>query len=76
MLNIIVNILMEYVDVEESSITEKTNPVTDLHLNSYDFICLIGRLENELGITIPERDLRSFVSLGDLDAYIREKMMQ
>ncbi|MEA4888655.1 MAG: phosphopantetheine-binding protein [Clostridiaceae bacterium] len=76
MLNIIINDIMEYVEIEESSITESTNPVTDLHLNSYDFISLIGRLESELGITIPERELRKLETLGDLDVYIREKMLK
>ena len=74
MLNIIVKNLIEYVDVEECEITEQTNPVADLHLNSYDFICLISKLESELGIEIPERDLRGFVTLGDLDDYIRAKL--
>ena len=76
MLNIIIKDIMEYVEIEESSLTESTNPVTDLHLNSYDFISLIGRLESELGIAIPERELRKLETLGDLDVYIREKMLK
>ena len=76
MLNIIIKDIMEYVEIEESSLTESTNPVTDLHLNSYDFISLIGRLESELSIAIPERELRKLETLGDLDVYIREKMLK
>jgi len=76
MLNIIVKDLMEYVDVDESMITEKTQPGTDLHLNSYDYISLVGRLEDDLGITISERDLRDMRTLGDLDEYIQKKMLQ
>jgi acyl carrier protein len=74
MLNIIVKNLVDYIDIDLDKITEKTNPVTDLNLNSYDFISLIGKLESELGIEIPERDLRSFQTLGDLDHYIKEKL--
>lgn len=76
MLNIIVKDLLEYVDVEESSITEKTKPASDLHLNSYDYICLVGKLEDDLGIQISESDLKGFTTLGDLDEYIQKKMLQ
>jgi len=76
MLAIIVKDLMEYVEIDESLITEKTQPVTDLHLNSYDYISLVGRLEDDLGITISERELRNMTTLGDLDEYIQKKMME
>lgn len=74
MLNLIINILTEYVDVDPATITEKTNPVADLNLNSYDFICIVGRVESELGISIPERELRKMETLGDLDSYIRANL--
>jgi acyl carrier protein len=66
---------MEYVEVEEKDLTEETNPVRDLHLNSYDFISIIGRLESELGIDINERELKNLETLGELDAYIKSKMI-
>ncbi len=74
MLNIIVKNLVDYVDIDAMRVSEKTNPVSDLNLTSYDFITLIGKLESELGIEIPERELRGFHTLGDLDLYIREKL--
>ncbi|HSP46607.1 MAG TPA: phosphopantetheine-binding protein [Clostridiaceae bacterium] len=74
MLNIIRNTIMEYVDVEEEKITEETNPVTDLSMTSYDFISVVGKLEDELGVEIPEREMRKFETLGDLDRYIRSRM--
>lgn len=74
MLNIINNLIKEYVDVTDDQLTPDTNPVTDLHLNSYDYISIIGRLENDLGIEISERDLRKIETLGELDIYIRSKM--
>lgn len=75
MLNIISNLIMEYVEVEEEDLHEETNPVTDLNLNSYDFISIIGRIEGELGIEIDERELRNLQTLGELDEYIRSKMV-
>ena len=76
MLNVIVKDLMEYVDIEESMINENTQPAVDLQLNSYDYICLVGKLEDDLGITIPETDLRKITTLGDLDEYVRAKLLK
>ena len=76
MLNIIVKDLLEYVDIDASLITESTRPATDLNLNSYDYISLVGKLEDDLGITIPECELRKFTTLGDLDDYVQKKMLQ
>lgn len=75
MLSIINNLIMEYVEVNEEDLHEETNPVTDLNLNSYDFISIIGRIEGELGIEIDERELRNLQTLGELDEYIRSKMV-
>lgn len=75
MLNIIANLIMEYVEVNEEDLTPDVNPIRDLHLNSYDFISIIGKLESELGIEIDERELRKMETLGELDEYIKSKMI-
>lgn len=74
MLNAIKNIILEYAEVDEAQLTENTNIITDLNLNSYDFISIIGKLEDEFGIEIPDRDIQGFETLGDVDNYLREKM--
>ncbi|MBQ2661691.1 MAG: acyl carrier protein [Clostridia bacterium] len=74
MFNVIRKALLEYVDVPESEITPETNVISDLNMNSYDFISLIGKLESELGIEIPERDLRQLDTVGSIDEYIRGKL--
>lgn len=74
MIGIISNLIMEYVDVDESQITRDTDPVRDLHLNSYDMMSILARIESDLGIEIKERDLRGLVTLGDLDDYIMSKL--
>lgn len=76
MLNIITKLIMEYVEVDESLITRETNPIKDLNLNSYDFISIIGKIESELGVEINERDIRKLETLGDLDDYIKAKMVK
>ena len=76
MLNIITKLIMEYVEVDESLITRETNPIKDLSLNSYDFISISGKIESELGIEINERDIRKLETLGDLDDYIKAKIVK
>ncbi|HQY99290.1 MAG TPA: acyl carrier protein [Propionicimonas sp.] len=74
MLGAITNLVKEYADVDPAELTRQTDPVRDLHLNSYDMMSLIGRLEADLGVEISERDVRRLVTLGDLDDYIRAKL--
>lgn len=74
MLNAIKNIILEYAEVDADALTEDTNIVSDLNLNSYDFISIIGRLEQEFGVEISDRDIQKFETLGDVDKYLREKM--
>lgn len=74
MLSYIRKSLMEYVDVEESSITEDTRFVADLNLNSYDIISLVGKAENDLGIEIPDVAIRDLMTVGDMAEYLKNKL--
>ena len=74
MLSIITNTILEYVEIDADSLTRETNPVTDLQLNSYDLMCIIGEIEADLGVRVNERDLRGLTTLGDLDEYLRSRL--
>jgi len=74
LLGAITNLVKDYADVEADQLTRATDPVRDLHLNSYDMMSIIGRLESDLGVEIAERDVRRLVTLGDLDDYIKAKL--
>jgi acyl carrier protein len=74
LLGAITNLVKDYADVEDDQLTRATDPVRDLHLNSYDMMSIIGRLESDLGVEIAERDVRRLVTLGDLDDYIKAKL--
>jgi acyl carrier protein len=76
MLPIITTVVREYADVPESEITRDTQPLRDLNLTSYDLMGVIGRLESELGVTVAERDVRLLVTLGDLDDYIKARVVR
>jgi acyl carrier protein len=76
MLPIITSVVREYADVPESAITPETDPLRDLDLTSYDLMGIIGRLESELGVSVAERDIRNLVTLGDLDEYIKARVVR
>ena len=74
MLDMIRKILLEYVDVPKESITEATDFVRDLHMNSYDFVSLIGQLEENLGIETPDDELQELHTVGDVVEYLKSKV--
>lgn len=73
MLDTVRDALIEYVDVPRESITEATDFVQDLHMNSYDFVSLVGQLEEVLGAEVPDDDLAGISTVGELVAYLDTK---
>ena len=57
MLDKLKEIIPEYVEVEPEKITPEARFVEDLHFNSYDFMSLLGELEEQLDVTIDEQDV-------------------
>ena len=74
MLSMIRKTIIEFVDIDEERITEETNFITDLNINSYDFANIIGRFEDNLGIEIPDRDLRKLETVKDVQEYLIKKL--
>ncbi len=74
MLSYIRKSLLEYVDTEESAINEQTRFVADLNLNSYDVISLVGKVEQDLDVEIPDGDIRGLMTVGDLTEYLKRKL--
>ncbi len=58
MINLIIKTIKEYVDVDENQITKDTNFLLDLHLTSFDIVSMVGELEDDLGIEIPDSMLK------------------
>lgn len=72
MFKLIVTIIQEYVEVDENEISESTRFIQDLHLTSYDIVSMIGQLESDLDIEIPDREIRDLETIGDLLEYIKK----
>ncbi len=71
MLEKIKSILCNYTDVNPLLITPECS-IKDLGLNSYDFMNIVVSCENEFSISIPDRDIHSLETVGDILAYLEK----
>lgn len=63
-------IIVNYVDVEESAITENARFIEDLGFNSYDFMSFLGEVEETFEITVEEEDVLKITTVGEAVKYI------
>lgn len=75
MFNLIIKTMKEFVDIDESKVNEDTHFILDLHLTSYDIVSMIGVLEDDLGVEIPDRKIRDLDTVGALVKYLEEKLV-
>lgn len=67
--------LSEYVDMPTDEITGDSKFIEDLGMNSFQFMSLLGDLEEEYDVMVDETEVRSLQTVGDACEYI-EKLMQ
>ncbi|MDY3792804.1 MAG: acyl carrier protein [Oscillospiraceae bacterium] len=72
MLEKIKELIVNYVDVNADDITEESRFVEDLGFNSYDFMSLLGELENEFDVTVDESDAIDIHTVGEAVKYLEE----
>lgn len=72
----IVNLVGDATKSETSAMTEKTNFVDDLNLDSLDMVELMMKMEDEFGIEIPEDDTEKLKTIGDVVSYLKTKDVQ
>ena len=65
-------LILNYVDVNPDDITEDSRFVEDLGFNSYDFMSLLGELENEFDVTVDESDAIDIHTVGEAVKYLEE----
>ena len=61
-------LILNYVDVDPESIKGDSRFIEDLGFNSYDFMSLLGELEETLGVTVDEQEI---VKLHTIDEAIK-----
>ena len=72
MIEKIKELICNYVDADPATITENSRFIEDLSFNSYDFMSMLGELENELGVTMDEEEILNLHTVGDAAAYLEK----
>lgn len=72
MLEELKEIICEYVDVNPEQITEEARFIEDLGFNSYDFMSMVGEIEEKFDIEVEEREVVKVKTVADAIKYIQE----
>ena len=70
MLDKLKELITNYVEVDESEITEASRFSEDLGFNSYDFMCMLGDIEDEIDVEIEESEAFKNKTVGELADYL------
>jgi acyl carrier protein len=70
MMERLIKILSDYTE-SDVQITEDTDIMNDLGLSSFDIINLAGDVEDEFDIIIPDDDIPTLRTVGDVIAFIK-----
>ena len=68
--NKVKDILSDYIDMASNEIKLETRLAEDLGLNSYEFMSVIGEIEEEFDVELDEREIVKLISIADLLDYI------
>ena len=66
-------ILIKQLDASEEAITLDTSIIDDLQADSLDVVDLIMALEEEFDLEVPDEDIETIKTVGDLVNYIEER---
>lgn len=70
MLEQLKDIIIKYVETDRNSITENSRFAEDLGFSSYDFMSMVGELEDEFDIEVDEREAADIKTVGEALTYI------
>ncbi len=71
MLEELKEIICQYVDVSPEQITEDARFIEDLGFNSYDFMSMVGEIEEFFDIEVEEREVVNVKTVQDAIEYIQ-----
>lgn len=64
------DMICDYVEVDKNTITENSRFVEDLGFTSYDFMSMVGELEDTFDIEVEEREVADITTVGEAIRYI------
>ena len=65
--------ICEYVEVEPGEIREDSRFVEDLGFNSYDFMSMVGEIEEHWDVEVDEREVVNVKTVKDAMEYIQSR---
>lgn len=70
----LVEIVKEYVEIDESKITNDTNLIMDLGIDSFTLSEIACAIEDEFEIEVPETEMHRLKSVGDVISFIQARV--
>lgn len=67
------NIIVDQLDVDEDKVTMSANIQDDLGADSLDIVDLVMSFEDEFDLEIPDDQVESIKTVGDVVKFIEEK---
>ena len=69
----IINLIANTLEISKETITEKTNLIKDLEIDSLDLVELIAAFELEYNIEILDKDIKNLQTVKDIIEYVEKK---
>lgn len=66
-------ILCDQLDLDEEQVTEESEVIDDLGADSLDIVDLVMTLEEEFDTEIPDEDIESLRTVGDIVKYVEDR---
>lgn len=65
-------LICNYVEADADDITEDSKFIEDLGFNSYDFMSMLGDIEEEFGVTVDEEEILNVRTVGEAIDYLNK----
>lgn len=66
----LVEVICNYVEVEPSDVHESSRFMEDLGFTSFDFMSMLGELEDEFDVEIQQQEAADIRTVGEAAAYL------
>ena len=67
----LVEIICNYVELEAENVTAESRFMEDLGFTSFDFMSMLGELEDEFDIEIDQQEVVNVRTVGDAVTYLK-----
>ncbi|MGN0692270.1 MAG: acyl carrier protein [Oscillospiraceae bacterium] len=65
-------LILNYVEVDPDAVTPDSKFIEDLGFNSFDFMSMLGELEDTLGVTVDEEEIAKLSTVQDAVDYLEK----